>query len=234
MNISDDVTHKYLKAIAEQYKFRKVIQRGLITGIFTAIGATIGFAIVLVVASKLLSGLKEVPFVDNILQQTKLDVIIESELNNLSTTENPDEQSTQQSEEEKITYTTFTNEQIGFEFKYPSIFTTITDNFAELNSSKLIEFAGESYIQKLELYKDLELTIEGEKRKAEVVNEFLEEDTLDLYEGGAIVDGNQIKNPLFVYNFKFNESNYTFIAIADTETPKISRELFIALLESIE
>lgn len=61
-------------------KKRNVMLRGLLNGIFTAIGATLGFALFLIIFSRILHGAERIPFLDELIEKTKLNQIIESNL----------------------------------------------------------------------------------------------------------------------------------------------------------
>lgn len=71
---------KYLKIIAEQYKWHKIMLRSLMTGLFTAVGATVGFALVLLLSARVISTIRDFPIIDVVLKETKLDILIEKQL----------------------------------------------------------------------------------------------------------------------------------------------------------
>ncbi|MCS7317805.1 MAG: hypothetical protein NZZ41_05815 [Candidatus Dojkabacteria bacterium] len=75
---------KYLSMLAQETTFKSKIIKGLITGTFTALGASIGFSITIAILANLISTAKNLPILDIILQETKLDVLIERELNKLN------------------------------------------------------------------------------------------------------------------------------------------------------
>lgn len=64
---------KTLKIIADGYSTKNTIIRGLTTGLFTAIGATFGFALVLYI----LTGLMGVPIVNQFMKLTGLDQVVD-------------------------------------------------------------------------------------------------------------------------------------------------------------
>ena len=56
------------------------------TGIFSALGATVGLALLLFSAAKIMDGVSAVPVLNKILKETKLDVIIDHQLQQIETT----------------------------------------------------------------------------------------------------------------------------------------------------
>ncbi|MFQ5492799.1 MAG: DUF5665 domain-containing protein [Candidatus Dojkabacteria bacterium] len=65
------------------YKRSQVIIRGLIQGIFTALGATIGFTLVILILASFIRTISAVPFINNILDQTGISRIIEYQLDEI-------------------------------------------------------------------------------------------------------------------------------------------------------
>ncbi len=59
---------------------RNVMMRGLLNGVFTAIGATLGFALFLIIFSRILHGAENIPVLDELIEKTRLYDIIESNL----------------------------------------------------------------------------------------------------------------------------------------------------------
>jgi hypothetical protein len=72
--------NKNLRKLNSYNRKRNVMMRGLLNGIFTAIGATLGFALFLIVFSRILHGAERIPFLDELIEKTKLNQIIESNL----------------------------------------------------------------------------------------------------------------------------------------------------------
>jgi len=62
------------------YTFRQIFLRSLVTGLFTALGATIGFAIVILFLASFLNTISGIPFVEDILEQTGIQTIINHQL----------------------------------------------------------------------------------------------------------------------------------------------------------
>lgn len=71
---------KNLQKINRNLSSLHTIKRGLINGIASGIGATIGLALVLYILVRILSSLDYVPFINNLLEITKLDELIENQI----------------------------------------------------------------------------------------------------------------------------------------------------------
>ncbi|KXK27221.1 MAG: hypothetical protein TR69_WS6001000089 [candidate division WS6 bacterium OLB20] len=79
----EEELRKLNRNISQQnYYFTRsqVVIRGLINGLFTALGATIGLTIVLFMLASVLRTVSAVPFINDILQQTGINRIIEYQL----------------------------------------------------------------------------------------------------------------------------------------------------------
>lgn len=72
--------NRNLREQNKYYKRSQVVLRSLAAGIFTAIGATIGFGLVIIVLASFVRTISAVPIIDDILKQTKLDQLIEYQL----------------------------------------------------------------------------------------------------------------------------------------------------------
>lgn len=69
-----------LKKLNKNFSSIQIIKRGLINGIASGIGATIGLTLLLFLLSKALSALGYVPEIDQFLQITKLNSVIEKQI----------------------------------------------------------------------------------------------------------------------------------------------------------
>lgn len=76
--------NKNLKALSDTNRKRNVILRGLINGVFTAIGATLGFALFLSIFSGALKQAESVPFLDRLIKSSKIEPIVEQYLEELN------------------------------------------------------------------------------------------------------------------------------------------------------
>jgi hypothetical protein len=66
-----------LVALNKSNRAREVFLRGVINGVASGIGATIGLAIVIFFLSQVFRQISAVPFIDQILKETKLDKVIQ-------------------------------------------------------------------------------------------------------------------------------------------------------------
>lgn len=69
-----------LRELNDSNRKRVVALRSFVMGIFQALGATIGFALVIILAGALTRLAGGIPIVSSILKETKLDVIIQNQL----------------------------------------------------------------------------------------------------------------------------------------------------------
>lgn len=79
--------NRNLTVLSKSNKKRNVILRGLLNGVFTAIGASLGFALFLTGFANFLKTAEGVPFVDRLIDKTHLEEIIERYMNDI---ERPD------------------------------------------------------------------------------------------------------------------------------------------------
>ncbi len=80
--------NKNLRLLSRSNKKRNVIMRGLLNGVFTAIGASLGFAFFLIGLSNFLQKAENYPILDRIIERTHLNMIIQRYLENLENTNN--------------------------------------------------------------------------------------------------------------------------------------------------
>jgi len=72
--------NKNLNKLTNVNRKRNVILRGLLNGVFTAIGASIGFALFLTGFSNFVQSAENIPLLDRIIERSHLDQIIEGYL----------------------------------------------------------------------------------------------------------------------------------------------------------
>lgn len=70
----------YAERWAKITSLPELIKRAFITGVFTALGATVGFALLIFFVSKIITSFSGIPFIEKFLEQTKLDKIIDYQL----------------------------------------------------------------------------------------------------------------------------------------------------------
>lgn len=73
----------------QNYRFttKQVVLRGFTTGLFSALGATIGFAFLVFLLARIISSISFIPYLDTFLESTKLDTLIDYQLEQI---EKPD------------------------------------------------------------------------------------------------------------------------------------------------
>jgi hypothetical protein len=75
--------NKNLQKLTNVNRKRNVILRGLLNGVFTAIGASIGFALFLTGFSNFIQTAASIPLLDRLIERSHLDQIIEGYLDDL-------------------------------------------------------------------------------------------------------------------------------------------------------
>jgi hypothetical protein len=68
---------KLLEEIAKANRLPSIVLRGLLNGLFTAIGATIAFALVIFLFTQLYSGVRGIPFLKDIMDATGLSTVVD-------------------------------------------------------------------------------------------------------------------------------------------------------------
>lgn len=64
---------KDLRKISKFYDFKNIVLRGFVTGVFTGVGAIVGVAIFIVIATQI----KGFPLIKEFMEVTGLDVVVE-------------------------------------------------------------------------------------------------------------------------------------------------------------
>jgi len=73
----DEEYREAINKIADSYKTLNIMKRGVINGIFTAIGATVGFTVFIFLLARFYSGLQNVPIIENFMEVTQLNKVVE-------------------------------------------------------------------------------------------------------------------------------------------------------------
>ncbi len=227
---------KYLKRIAQQNELKFMVFRGCMTGIFTALGTLIGLGIIVFIGIRLLPGLSLIPIVDEILRVTKLDVLIENQVNQLTGQDNEtatDNTNTDTDTPVVATMLKYKNESIGLEFEYPSSFSSVvvTDN-PEIGSFKEIVLSGEGSLISLQIYVNQTTSVVGNSTQRFINRPNNERVTMELYESGALIGGEQFNNTIYTADLS-GDNSYQFIGISDAQLPKTAREVFVGIIESV-
>jgi len=64
------------KNMKNQNRYRNIIPRAITNGVFVSFGATIVFAIVIIVLAKLIQASDQIPILNDIIERTKLEEIV--------------------------------------------------------------------------------------------------------------------------------------------------------------
>lgn len=67
------------KEMQKQRSWKRIISRAIINGIFASFGATIIFAIILIIFSQLIKSADQIPIINDIIDRTKLEKIIDDQ-----------------------------------------------------------------------------------------------------------------------------------------------------------
>ncbi len=243
--ITDQEFKKYIKRLVNINRKRNVAFRGLINGVFTAIGATLGFAIVLVITAQLLSSLRQVSIIDQFLSETKLDVLIESQLKQIQQEELKQEENSEEgtndnkdtNSEDQPYYLSYENKALDLTFNYPASLTNFSEydiNSTNSNDSFILSFEGFGIIKSLVVYINPDsVDLIGSSQSYDVESTLEEKSKVLIYEKGATVNGDEVSDPVLYFKFTKGANNFYMIAKADSSTPKIAREIFLTVAESI-
>ncbi|MBL8015048.1 MAG: hypothetical protein JNK26_02580 [Candidatus Doudnabacteria bacterium] len=228
----DPELKRYMKLIAVSNRWDQVIFRGCLIGVFTAVGTTIGFALLLLVAGQFVSTFKQVPLLDTILEQTKLDLLIENQLNRLN--ETPSEGSSGNETPEPATPLIYNNKDLNFSFSYPAYLSSSSENVDD-EGNKYVQFTGEGDgIQALDLYTNLDVTVKGlsTQRFANIPD--LGRVVVYIYEQGGSVNNEEYNAPIYFAQVNKNGTKVVFVAYGEKDLPKLGREIFTDILETLK
>lgn len=222
---------KYLKMIAYANKWHQVILRGCLTGIFAALGTTIGFAILLVALSQFVTTFKQVPLLDTILEQTKLDVLIEQQLNKINQPEQPTEEKPEE-ETPEITSLKYTDNQFKLSFNYPSTFSSINTLPIDEDSKTIQLEGGNGVLQSLDIYINQDIKVQGQGTQRYIPKAGMDRIIVNVYEDGATVGAQTYQTPVYASHISVDGNTFDFIGIGDAASPKLAREVFLQIIES--
>ena len=223
--------------ISEHYNTKHVIQRALINGIFSAAGLFLGAIIVFLLVSRLFAGFKEIPFVDDFLKQSKLDVVIESQLNEISGSNSTDETAELIIDENgQIKYLTYHNTSFGLEFSYPKIFTNLSEGVLSENQDSYLIYlsGGQIYLEEIQVYIDHALEYSGSSYKKSIESESHGKIDIEVYEEGATIGGIDFNKPTLIAEIKAENHEYLFIGFAKENNSALAREIMLTLLSSVK
>ncbi|MCA9379345.1 hypothetical protein KC640_02865 [Candidatus Dojkabacteria bacterium] len=235
----DNELRKLLKRMVMMNRLDQIALRGCLIGIFTAIGTTIGFALFIIIASQFVTQFKEIPLLDSILEQTKLDVLIENQLNKLEqeTANPPTDTSVPDSTDPGSTgdtskNLTYQNDSLGISFEYPSTFNSVLEKQTE-DEYTVIQLNGEGALYNLDIYIDKQVVVTGTATQRFVQRDDIDRIVVNIYESGVTIEGQEFTNPAYYSTVEANGHTYRFVGLADENTPKLAREVFVSILQTV-
>lgn len=223
---SDPQVKKYLRAIARANRIDQVMLRGCITGVFTALGTTVGFALLILMATQVI---RQVPVLETFMAETGLDVLVEqlrSQRGIISTSS-----TTSSALPATLTYQ---HQQTGLKFDYPSSFISLVEERSSGESSSVVKLTGSGLLSTLDVYINSNVAVLGNKYNVFTARATGQRVAVDVYESGANIAGQAVSNPVFVAQIKVNGSEYFFVAVGSKDTPKQARDRFVEIIETVE
>lgn len=130
---------KYLKRLSDASKPSRIVVNAIINGIFTALGATVGFALVVIFLAYFLSTLKNLPIIDQLIKETKIDQLINSQLQKLEDESGASVQ---------VEYIAFDS----FSFKYP--YTYVNASYLDSSGNSVVQLSGGSNLKLFKITKE--------------------------------------------------------------------------------
>lgn len=210
--------------ISNHYNLANVIKRAFLQGIFTASGLFVGAILVFIIASQVLSGIKEIPLLDDFLRQSNLDVVIESQLNEISgERQNGEEQLVYEQNQRALTYSTINLESPAINLVYPNIFRNIETNPTQEGVNFILS-EGDRIIEQILIYEKDFLEIAGNFYTEEVTsNEQIYQ--LKIYTGSLTVNNEIWKFGAIITDFEKDNVSYIIVAEAKENNLATSREI---------
>lgn len=71
--------HRIEVELKKQRSIKRIIMRAVINGVFISFGATIVFAILLIILAKAIQASNQIPILNDIIERTKLEQLIEDQ-----------------------------------------------------------------------------------------------------------------------------------------------------------
>lgn len=228
----DPELKKYMKAIALSNRWDRVILRSLLIGTFVALGTTVGFALLLLFVSQFVGSFRQIPLLDTILEQTKLDLLIENQLKKLN--ETPSEEQDPDTETPQPKPLTYNSNTPAFSFTYPAHLGSTSSKTTPAGAA-YTQFTGNGDgIQALDLFVDTTVTIKGINTQRFINIPELGRTLIYIYEQGAVVNGEELKVPVYYTTIKVSGANIAMVGYGAADLPKLGREVFTNILESIQ
>lgn len=226
--MEDPEVKKALKSIARGNRWDQVMLRGCLIGVFTALGTTIGFALLIAFAAQFVGSFKQLPLIDTFLEQTKLDVLIENQLKKISTETSTTTSTTSSGSQTPTSSSlTYVNTQTGISFTYPSSLSKVS------SEGSVVTFSGTTPIEVLELRINQQITLSGNSSQQFITKAGQDRIVINIYEAGAKLDGKEVTNAVFETKITSGSNKFQFVAISEASSPKLAREVFKSIIESV-
>ncbi len=228
----DPELKKYMKMIAKSNRWDQVIFRGCLMGVFTAVGTTIGFALLLIIAGQFVTTFKQLPLIDTFLAQTKLDVLIENQLQKINQTDQGEAPTTptDNSSTPVVTELKYTNAVYKLAFTYPSTFNSVAEKAGSDEGGKIVQLNGTGSLRSLEVYINQTVQVGGVSSQRFIPRQDMDRIVMDIYDDGAIINNKKNDSAVYYAEVKVGNDTFRFVGIADQQTPKLAREIFAQLL----
>lgn len=234
LNSTEKELNKYLKQLVKQNLKRNVALRGVINGIFTAIGTTIGFGLLIIIVAFLVSNLKQLPVVDSFLADTKLDLLIEYQLQKIKAEiGNGTISASNSSASSTSDYQTYNSGKYAYTLKYPVYFDEVTE-LPTGNNSVVVDFSGQGTLSSLEIRVNDLVDLTGNKTQYPATTNAGEQLIVNIYNNGAAFDNKNFTQTVFELELVKGSNTFQFIGVADSDTPKLAREQFLTILQTLE
>lgn len=215
---------KYLKRISDANKPQRIMVNGCINGIFISLGTTLGFTIVIVLAAALVSRIKTLPIIDEILKQTKLDTLINAQL---KTIENNSDS----------VFLEYSNDIYNISFLHPQNISRFSEKRIDNNqNSFLIQFNGTGSLSILKLFVDYEnINAFGTSENTSVQKNSGDNALLEVYINWLTLENESFSVPVFKYEYKKDNRTYTFFGISQNkESQQKAQSVFTEIVKSVK
>jgi hypothetical protein len=233
--VHDPELKKYMKMIAWSNRWDQVILRGCLIGVFTAVGTTIGFALLIIIAGQFVTTFKQIPLLDAFLAQTKLDVLIENQLQKISQTDqgqNPPPSNNNENQTPTVVDLKYNNAVYKLAFTYPSTFTSNSETAGASDGGRVVQLAGTGSLRSLDVYINEPVQVGGVSTQRIIPRNDINRIVVNIYDSGAIVNNKKIDTAVYYSEVKVGDNTFSFVGIADSQTPKLAREIFVNILTS--
>jgi hypothetical protein len=211
---------KYLRELVVSNRPTNQLVRGCVFGLASAVGTTVGLALFLVFAVQLIAGIKDFPIVKDLLAQTKLDQLIEKQLDNIN---GPSQKPV-----------VYTDESKKFTFTYPAFLSYQITDQREGGRYVLLQ-QGDGPLSTLEVYVDVEPKVASANVNVSRYQITAQGQNTEYtaYYNGATVEDVQHDLPVFVYKVDLGNTKLTLVGIAEADAPQVAREVFKQIISSV-